>query len=116
MVRRRALVSRWSRAVPLLAVPLLAATCTSQAPTASPTDSPPATFSRAPAAPAPASARHVPQRPAAALRPRVTGPITGGDHGRPFGAVPSSIARDHGYLEDEYFIAGQAVSYRAEGA
>jgi len=44
--------------------------------------------------------------------PAVSGPISGGAHGRPFG---SSLADLTGpaYVEEEYFIAGTATSYTA---
>lgn len=47
----------------------------------------------------------------------VTGPITGGDHGVPFTPVPPALAEAHGYVEEEFFIAGSATAYQpAAGA
>jgi hypothetical protein len=41
----------------------------------------------------------------------ITEPITGGAHGRPFGAaLPDLVAL--GYREDEYLVSGEAVRYR----
>jgi hypothetical protein len=44
--------------------------------------------------------------------PIVSGPVSGGTHGRPFTASLADLAAS-GYVEDEYFIAGTATSYRA---
>ncbi len=58
----------------------------------------------------PLSARQAP----APARPRVTGPIRGGSRGWPFGASFSDIGtRD--YVEEEYFLEGQAASYALTG-
>ena len=46
--------------------------------------------------------------------PRVVGPITGGRHGRPFAAYLGNIA-DVGYVEEEYFIEGDASAFRFNG-
>jgi Alpha/beta hydrolase domain len=54
----------------------------------------------------PASAREAVFRTAS---PTVTGPIRGGRRGWPFGAFC-------GYLEEEYFIAGQAMRFAPVGA
>jgi hypothetical protein len=46
----------------------------------------------------------------------VTGPITGGTHGRPFGTSVADLAAA-GYVEEEYFLDGEATGYRfAPGA
>jgi len=51
-----------------------------------------------------------------AARPIVTGPITGGSRGRPFGASMLDIAA-YGYTEAEYLLEGTATRYRlAPGA
>ena len=49
--------------------------------------------------------------------PTVTGPITGGAHGRPFTAALIDLAK-FGYVEEEFFIAGTATRYgvKAGGA
>lgn len=44
-------------------------------------------------------------------RPVVTGPISGGQRGRPF-FVPKLDLAPHGYVEEEFFIEGEAVRYR----
>ena len=41
----------------------------------------------------------------------VTGPITGGTHGWAFGRPMIDLAR-HGYREDEWFLEGEATTYR----
>jgi hypothetical protein len=45
--------------------------------------------------------------------PIVTGPITGGAHGWPFGAPIEDLAR-RGYVMEEYFLDGTARRYRAK--
>jgi Alpha/beta hydrolase domain len=47
--------------------------------------------------------------------PTVTGPIRGGRRGWPFGAFYGDIGAC-GYLEEEYFIAGQAMRFAPVGA
>jgi len=44
------------------------------------------------------------------IRPTVEGPITGGDHGWPFGRPLFDLA-DRGYVEEEYFVSGDARTY-----
>lgn len=46
--------------------------------------------------------------------PMVTGPITGGRRGRPFGSAFRDLAAA-GYVEEEYFIEGRAARYRLAG-
>jgi len=47
----------------------------------------------------------------------VTGPITGGAHGFPFGAPGVAVdLSKFGYVEEEYFIEGSASSYAKVGA
>jgi hypothetical protein len=41
----------------------------------------------------------------------LTGPVTGGDRGWPFGAATFDLAA-LGYVEEEYFLEGEAVRYR----
>lgn len=43
--------------------------------------------------------------------PDVEGPITGGRYGRPFGAALDDLVR-LGYIEEEYFLSGEALRYR----
>lgn len=56
---------------------------------------------------------HVPGADVA--RPTVTGPVTGGTHGGPFNAMPAELAERHGYVEEEYFLQGEATAYEPEG-
>jgi hypothetical protein len=60
--------------------------------------------------------------PAAALasakspgRLSVTGPVTGGRHGWPFGAYSGDIGQ-RGYVEEEYFVSGEAQRYQPVGS
>src|SRR6187397_2162378 len=46
--------------------------------------------------------------------PTVSGPITGGTHGRPFGR-PLVDLDQHGYVESEWFLDGDATKYRLVG-
>jgi hypothetical protein len=45
---------------------------------------------------------------------KITGPITAGKHGWPFGAAMVDLAGE-GYVEEEYFFEGAASRYRAVG-
>ena len=45
---------------------------------------------------------------------QLTGPITGGRHGRPFGRPLVDLER-YGYVEEEWFLDGDATSYRSVG-
>jgi hypothetical protein len=45
-----------------------------------------------------------------ALAATLSGPITGGERGRPFTAAVVDLAA-HGYIEEEYFLAGTATTY-----
>jgi hypothetical protein len=45
----------------------------------------------------------------------VTGPIKGGKHGWPFGAYVGEIGQ-RGYVEEEYFVSGEARRHRPLGA
>jgi len=46
----------------------------------------------------------------------VTGPVTGGDKdGKPNNAAPAKLLADAGYVEEEFFLAGDATSYQPEG-
>jgi Alpha/beta hydrolase domain len=51
---------------------------------------------------------------AAATDVVVTGPISGGAHGWPFGAAVRDLVRE-GYVEEEYFFEGDAQRYRPTG-
>ena len=44
-------------------------------------------------------------------RQTIEGPITGGDHGWPFGQ-PLFDLTDHGYVAEEFFLSGDATTYR----
>ena len=47
----------------------------------------------------------------------VFGPISGGTHGWPFGSPGSSVdLAAHGYVEAEFYIEGDALSYAKSGA
>ncbi|UKZ75692.1 hypothetical protein TrVFT333_003384 [Trichoderma virens FT-333] len=46
--------------------------------------------------------------------PTIEGPITGGTHGHPFGSWLGDIS-DIGYVEEEYFISGNAQRYAVVG-
>jgi Alpha/beta hydrolase domain len=47
--------------------------------------------------------------------PTITGPISGGDHGVAFGAVPTGDLERAGYLEREYFYGGTARAFGNDG-
>jgi hypothetical protein len=51
----------------------------------------------------------------AAPNPTITGPISGGDHGVAFGAVPTGDLERAGYLENEYFYGGTARAFGNDG-
>jgi hypothetical protein len=46
----------------------------------------------------------------------VTGPITGGTYGVPFNPLPPDLAETYGYVESEFFVAGEAVAYAPAAA
>jgi len=50
----------------------------------------------------------------AADAPVVSGPVSGGTHGRPFTSSFADLAGS-GYIEEEYFVAGAATVYGARG-
>src|SRR4051812_27764269 len=52
----------------------------------------------------------------AVANPAVAGPVTGGTHGQPFGAMTAADLAKWGYSEKEYFYAGSARAYEKEGA
>jgi hypothetical protein len=47
--------------------------------------------------------------------PTVTGPVTEGSQGAPWGAMPEDVAEQYGYVEEEYFVSGDATAYEADG-
>src|SRR5262245_50857376 len=47
---------------------------------------------------------------AAVATPTVTGPITGGLHGRPYTSATFDLGA-FGYVEEEYFLEGTATTY-----
>jgi len=54
--------------------------------------------------------------PTTAFAGTVTGPVTGGAHGWPFGAPDAAVdLSKSGYVEEEYFIEGTASSYAKVG-
>lgn len=48
-------------------------------------------------------------------RPTVSGPVTGGTQGQPFNAMPAELAERYDYVEEEYFIEGEATAYQPQG-
>jgi hypothetical protein len=61
-----------------------------------------------------ASATQAPNAASNEPNPAVTGPITGGLHGRPWMGTPFNVA-DYGYSEQEYFYSGTAKAYGVNG-
>ena len=55
-------------------------------------------------------------RGADVAEPTVTGPVTEGTHDRPWNAMPSGLADRYGYVEEEYFLEGEATAYAPQGA
>lgn len=47
--------------------------------------------------------------------PLVTGPVTAGERGLPFNPLPAVLAEEFGYVEEEFFIAGEASAYAPQG-
>ena len=54
-------------------------------------------------------------RGADVAQPTVTGPVTGGTHDQPWNAMPSGLADRYGYVEEEYFLEGEATAYALQG-
>jgi hypothetical protein len=48
-------------------------------------------------------------------RPTASGPVTGGTHDGPFNTMPSRLADAHVYVEEEFFIEGEASAYQPQG-
>lgn len=46
------------------------------------------------------------------MTPAITGPVTGGRHGWPFGSPLTEVTRE-GYVEEEFFLEGAATRYRS---
>ena len=55
--------------------------------------------------------RTVTEEPAA----EVTGPIEGGARGVPYNPMPPGLAEERGYVEEEFFVEGDATAYEADG-
>src|SRR5580658_3249230 len=47
--------------------------------------------------------------------PQLSGPVSGGDRGAPFGALPADDLTHAGYSEAEYFYSGTATAYGNTG-
>ena len=47
--------------------------------------------------------------------PTVEGPVTGGAYDMPFNPLPARLRDEHDYVEDEYFLSGEATAYATEG-
>jgi alpha/beta hydrolase family protein len=52
--------------------------------------------------------------PAQSVNPAVSAPVTGGEHGQPFGGI-APAAMPAGYVEEERFFSGTATSYSKVG-
>jgi hypothetical protein len=52
---------------------------------------------------------------AAVAIPELDGPISGGTYSVPYNPIPPEVAEEHGYVEEEYFVSGEATSYAATG-
>jgi len=52
----------------------------------------------------------IPSAARTSLAATLSGPITGGEHGRPFTSSVVDLAA-HGYVEEEYFLTGTATTY-----
>jgi len=56
-----------------------------------------------------------PQPGAEVAAPTISGPVAGGTHDSPFTPVPTRLASQYGYQEQEFFISGQAHAYQPTG-
>ncbi len=105
-----------------VALTVMLAACSSSAPTADPqarSTVPPDATEVARGTVAPTTARDnrlSSPRGADVARPSISGPVTGGVRGQPFNAMPHALAEQHGYIEEEYFISGQATAYSSSGS
>jgi len=45
----------------------------------------------------------------------VEGPIEGGEYGVPYNPMPEGLAEEYGYLEQEWFVSGEATAYAPVG-
>ena len=48
--------------------------------------------------------------------PEVTGPVTGGTEGAPFLAAAPDLLAEYGYVEEEFYVEGEATGYEPDGA
>lgn len=99
---------RFARAAALaIAAGLVLAACSSGdgSPEESAGDEPATTTTAAP----------IVQRGAGVASPEVTGPVTGGIDGEPFLAADPGLLDEYGYVEEEYFLEGEATAYEADG-
>ena len=55
-------------------------------------------------------------RAASVARATVSGPVTGGRRDRPFNAMSRTLAEAHGYVEEEFFVSGEATAYETSGS
>lgn len=60
--------------------------------------------------------RPVDQRGEGVAAPEVTGPVTGGTEGAPFLAADPSVLEEYGFVEEEFYLDGEATAYEPEGA
>lgn len=51
----------------------------------------------------------------AVAAPTISGPVTGGQYDMPFNPMPTRLADEFDYVEEEYFIEGTATAYAGEG-
>jgi alpha/beta hydrolase family protein len=56
-----------------------------------------------------------PQRGADVAEPTVSGPVTGGERDQAFNAMPADLADEYGYVEEEFFLEGEATAFQVEG-
>jgi hypothetical protein len=107
-------IGRWVTAA--AAVAILAAACSGDDGSASeplPASNDATTTATAPpptAAPA-STTTTAPARGSVVAHPLVDGPVTGGDRGLPANPAPPEILDEYGYVEEEFFISGDATSY-----
>lgn len=47
--------------------------------------------------------------------PKVIGPVTGGERGLPYNPIPERLAERYDYLEEEFFLRGEATAYAPRG-
>lgn len=112
------MLGRWMGAV--AAVVTLAAACSDDDGAASeplPTPDDASTTTAAPTTTEPSTSTTstttttAPARGSTVAQPAVDGPVTGGDRGLPANPAPPEILDEYGYVEEEFFISGEATSY-----